>query len=96
MSCQCRDFPQSYVVIPLALATRNLFHNFLSSRSSSSLDTYLLLKLINFNNILVGIRVTEFWKINHFIAHETIRIFMFNMVYLLAETTAQIFLKLVF
>jgi len=30
---QCRDFPQSYVVIPLALATRNLFHNFLSCRS---------------------------------------------------------------
>ena len=33
MSCQCRDFPQSYVVIPLAIATRNLFHNFLSLRS---------------------------------------------------------------
>ena len=24
--------------------------------------------------------VTEFWKINHFVAHETIRIFMFNLV----------------
>ena len=24
---QCRDFPQSYVVIPLAIGTRNLFHN---------------------------------------------------------------------
>ena len=27
------SFPQSYVVIPLAVATRNLFHNFLSFRS---------------------------------------------------------------
>ena len=26
--------------------------------------------------------VTEFWKINHFVAHETIRIFMFNLVLL--------------
>ena len=26
--CQCRDFPQSYVVIPFAKATRNFFHNF--------------------------------------------------------------------
>ena len=33
MSCQCRDFQQSYVVIPLAIATRNLFHNLLSLRS---------------------------------------------------------------
>ena len=33
MSCQCRDFPQSYVAISLALATRNFFHNFLSFRS---------------------------------------------------------------
>ena len=41
MSCQCRDFPQSYV-IPLALATRNLFHNFLSFRS------LLPFKIINF------------------------------------------------
>jgi len=29
----CRDFPQNYIAIPLALATRNLFHNFLSLRS---------------------------------------------------------------
>ena len=28
--CQCRDFPQSYVKIPFAIATSNLFHNFLS------------------------------------------------------------------
>ena len=26
--------------------------------------------------------VTEFWKINHFVAHETIRIFMLNLVLL--------------
>ena len=26
------------------------------------------------------IYVTEFWKINHFVAHETIRIFKFNML----------------
>jgi len=23
--------------------------------------------------------VTKFWKINHFVTHETIRIFMFNL-----------------
>ena len=28
--CQCRDFPQSYVLIPLAIATSYLFHNFSS------------------------------------------------------------------
>jgi len=28
----------------------------------------------------LGVNVTEFWKINHFVAHETIRIFMFNSV----------------
>ena len=33
MSCQCRDFPQNYVAIPMVIATRNLFHNFLSLRS---------------------------------------------------------------
>jgi len=42
MSCQCRDFPQSYAVMPLAVATRNLFHNFYH------LDPYFLLKLIVF------------------------------------------------
>ena len=29
MGCHCRDFPQSYAAIPLAIATNNLFHNFL-------------------------------------------------------------------
>ena len=40
------NFPQSYVVIPLALATRNLFHNFYR------LDPYFLLKLIIFNTLV--------------------------------------------
>jgi len=34
----------TYFVIPLALATRNLFHNFLSL-----IDPYFLLKLLIFN-----------------------------------------------
>ena len=28
----------------------------------------------------IFLNVTEFWKINHLIVHETIRIFMFNLV----------------
>ena len=35
VQCQCRDFPKSYVVIPLSIATRNLLHNFLLLRSLS-------------------------------------------------------------
>ena len=45
MSCQFRDFPQSFVVIPSAIATKNLFYNFYR------LGPYFLLKLIF--NILV-------------------------------------------
>ena len=37
MACQCRDFPQSYVAVPLAIAACNLFY---------CLDPYLFLKLI--------------------------------------------------
>jgi len=46
MSCQCRDFPQSYVVIPLAIATRNFFHNLFYC-----LDLCFLLKLIFYASI---------------------------------------------
>ena len=42
MVCQCRDFPQSYVVIPLAVTTSNLIHNFLS------LGSLLLFEINNF------------------------------------------------
>jgi len=31
--------------------------------------------------------VTEFWKITHMAAHETIRVFEFRMALLIAETT---------
>ena len=40
MACQCRDFPQRYAVIPSAIVTSNLFHNFYH------LDPYSFLKLI--------------------------------------------------
>ena len=33
-----------------------------------------------FNLHLHSKYVTEFWKINHFVTHEAIRIFMFNLV----------------
>ena len=29
MACQCRDSPESYLALPLAIAASNLFHNFL-------------------------------------------------------------------
>jgi len=44
-----------------------------------------LIVVLFFSVIMSGVfcsfyqNVTEFWKINHFVAHETIRIFMFNL-----------------
>ena len=44
MVCQCRNFPQSYVVIePLAMTASNLFHNFLLPGS------LLFIEINNFN-----------------------------------------------
>jgi len=37
--------------------------------------------------IYIYIYVTEFWKITHMVAHETIRIFEFSMALLISETT---------
>jgi len=43
--------------------------------------------------MFVLIIVTEFWKITHMGAPETIRIFEFSMALLIAETTLKIFLN---
>ena len=49
--CQCRDFPQSYVILPLAIATRNLFNNFLSLKSLLPFKIKNILVCLVFNVI---------------------------------------------
>jgi len=42
----------------------------------------------------ISIIVTEFWKITHIVAPETIGIFDFTMVLLIAENPSQMFLEI--
>ena len=53
MSCQCRDFPQSYVVILLAIATTNSFTTFYR------LDPYFLLIFFFFNIVVLLINAAK-------------------------------------
>ena len=51
-----------------------------ATNSIGTVETEPLSNIKDKGDYDVRVYVTKFWKINHFVVHETIRIFMFNLV----------------